>query len=156
PFELALKIPRDKLPHIYLDCGFEDNLYKSNAELAKLLLDNKITHTFGQSPGKHDGAYWRREVRHSMAVQYAVIQENLARSTKAAENTASNTQADSAKNAKTPTAEKRGVLLNDSRALPGYNLINPSGKKTYLFDNEGRVVHSWISEHSGGEAAYLL
>lgn len=78
PFALALKAPRDQLPHIYLDCGFEDNLYKSNAELAKLLLDNKITHTFAQSPGKHDGAFWRRMVRQSMAVQYAVIQENLA------------------------------------------------------------------------------
>jgi hypothetical protein len=36
-------IPREKLPHIYLDCGFEDYLYKSNAELAKQMLDNKIT-----------------------------------------------------------------------------------------------------------------
>ncbi len=84
PFEIVLKTPREKLPHIYLDCGFEDQLYKSNADLAKLLLDNKITHTYGQSPGAHNGAYWTREVRHSMAVQYAVIQENVARSMKTA------------------------------------------------------------------------
>jgi hypothetical protein len=55
-----------------------------------------------------------------------------------------------------PTTTKNlGVLLNDLRAFPGYNLINPSGKSTYLYDNEGRVVHSWTSEYSGG-VAYLL
>jgi len=55
-----------------------------------------------------------------------------------------------------PTSAKTlGVLLNDSRALPGYNLITPGGKVTYLYDNEGRVVHSWTSEYSGG-VAYLL
>src|SRR5436190_21355985 len=53
------------------------------------------------------------------------------------------------------TSEKFGVLVNESRAFPGYNLINPSGKSTYLYDNEGRVVHSWTSEYSG-VVAYLL
>jgi len=53
------------------------------------------------------------------------------------------------------TAQQFGVLLHDARALPGYNLINPSGKSIYLYDNEGRVVHSWTSEYSGG-VAYLL
>ena len=69
-----------------------------------------------------------------------------------------NTKSDSAKKgqAPTPKAEKLGVLLNDSRACPGYNLINPGRKKTYLYDNEGRVVHSWTSEYSSGAAAYLL
>jgi hypothetical protein len=57
---------------------------------------------------------------------------------------------------KAAAPKKLGILLNDSRAFPGYNLINPSGKKTYLFDNEGRVVHAWTSEHTSGAAAYLL
>src|SRR6476659_1377027 len=52
-------------------------------------------------------------------------------------------------------SEKFGVLVNESRAFPGYNLINPSGKSTYLYDNEGRVVHSWTSEYAG-VVAYLL
>jgi len=52
-------------------------------------------------------------------------------------------------------SEKQGVLVNESRALPGYNLINPSGRTTYLYDNAGRVVHSWTSEYSG-VVAYLL
>src|SRR5262245_9363490 len=67
-------------------------------------------------------------------------------------------KADSAKKAEAPSSEpeKFGVLLNESRALPGYNLINPSGKIAYLYDNEGRVVHSWTSEYSGFSNAYLL
>jgi Arylsulfotransferase (ASST) len=67
------------------------------------------------------------------------------------------TNADSAKKGEAPPLpEKVGVLLNDSRACPGYNLINPGRKQTYLYDNEGRVVHSWTSEHSSGAAVYLL
>ena len=65
---------------------------------------------------------------------------------------------DSARKAEAPSPvpEKHGVLLNESRAFPGYNLINPSGKTAYLYDNEGRVVHSWTSEYSGFSNAYLL
>jgi hypothetical protein len=68
------------------------------------------------------------------------------------------TKADSAKKAETPTPkpEKLGILTNDPRAFPGYNLINPGRKQTYLYDNEGRVVHSWTSEHRSGAAVYLL
>jgi hypothetical protein len=67
-------------------------------------------------------------------------------------------RADSARKGEAPETrpEKLGVLLNESRAVPGYNLINPGRKKTYLYDNEGRVVHSWTSEYSSGAAAYLL
>ena len=66
-------------------------------------------------------------------------------------------KADSAGKGETPPMpEKVGVLLSDSRAFPGYNLINPGRKETYLFDNEGRVVHTWSSEHRSGAAVYLL
>jgi hypothetical protein len=68
------------------------------------------------------------------------------------------TKSDSAKKdqAPPPVPEKLGLLLNESRAFPGYNLINPNGNTAYLFDNEGRVVHSWKSEYRGGVSAYLL
>jgi hypothetical protein len=78
PFEIVLKIPRDKLPHIYIDCGTEDGLIKGSRELAKLLMDNKIPFTYAESGGAHNGQYWAREVSHSMAVQYAMIQRQLA------------------------------------------------------------------------------
>jgi putative tributyrin esterase len=86
PFDLVLKIPHDKLPHIYIDCGTEDGLIKGSRELAKLLMDHKIPFTYAESAGAHNGAYWTREVAHSMAVQYAIIQRNLAKA-RAAEGT---------------------------------------------------------------------
>lgn len=77
PFKLVLQIPRDKLPHIYFDCGLEDRLIASNLEFVKLLTENKIPFTFGQSPGGHKPDYWAREVGNSMAMQLAVMQRNL-------------------------------------------------------------------------------
>jgi hypothetical protein len=72
--------------------------------------------------------------------------------------TKADTKGDSARKGETtpPKPEKQGVLRNDPRAFRGYNLINPSGKSTYLFDNEGRVVHSWTSEYGSSVVAYLL
>jgi Arylsulfotransferase (ASST) len=55
-----------------------------------------------------------------------------------------------------PKPEQFGVLINDLRACPGYNLINPGRKQTFLYDNDGRVVHTWSSEHTSGAAAYIL
>ncbi|HEV3081875.1 MAG TPA: DUF4965 domain-containing protein [Gemmataceae bacterium] len=76
PFHLVLQVPQDKLPHIYLDCGTEDRLLKSAAEFSKLLREHKIPFVYGESGGGHVGAYWRREVAVSMAVQHAVIERN--------------------------------------------------------------------------------
>jgi S-formylglutathione hydrolase FrmB len=78
PFQLVRKVPRDKLPHIYLDCGTEDRLLESNQAFLKLLMENKVPFTYAQSGGGHTAPYWSREVGHSMAVQYAIIQRNLA------------------------------------------------------------------------------
>jgi putative tributyrin esterase len=78
PFKLILEIPKEKLPHIYFDCGLEDRLIGSNLDFVKILTDNKIPFTFGQSPGGHKPDYWAREVGNSMAMQLAVMQRNLA------------------------------------------------------------------------------
>jgi putative tributyrin esterase len=78
PFQLALKVPKDKLPHICIDCGTEDSLLKSNQELMKVLMEHKIPFTYAESPGEHKAPYWTREVGHSMAVQYAIIKRSLA------------------------------------------------------------------------------
>jgi S-formylglutathione hydrolase FrmB len=80
PFKLVLAVPKDKLPHIYLDCGTDDRLIKSNVEFAKLLMENRIPFTFAESPGGHAGAYWSREIGHSMAVQHEILRRNLAKS----------------------------------------------------------------------------
>jgi hypothetical protein len=54
-------------------------------------------------------------------------------------------------------AEKAGLLLNDSRAFPGYTLLAPlAHSKTYLIDMESKVVKTWESDCGPGLSAYLL
>jgi putative tributyrin esterase len=82
PFKLVLAVPKEKLPHIYVDCGTDDGLLKSSQDFAKLLMDNKIPFTYAESPGAHNGAYWSREIEGSMAVQARVMKRNLAAASK--------------------------------------------------------------------------
>lgn len=84
PFQLVVKVPRDQLPHLCIDCGTEDRLIASNQAFLKVLMDNKIPFTYAQSDGGHNPPYWLREVRHSMAIQYAVLQRSLAAANKTA------------------------------------------------------------------------
>jgi S-formylglutathione hydrolase FrmB len=78
PFQLVLKTPVDKLPHICIDCGTEDGLLAPNQEFMKLLMEKKIPFTYAQSAGAHVGAYWAREVGEAMAIQYVMMQRHLA------------------------------------------------------------------------------
>jgi len=77
PFKLVLKIPVEKMPHIYLDCGVEDGLLKGSQRFMKLLMEKEIPFTYAESAGGHEESYWWREVGLSMAVQYSVLQRNL-------------------------------------------------------------------------------
>lgn len=55
-FKLFADQPGDKiaeLPFFYLDCGTEDELLKSNQQLAELMLSRKIRHEYRQLPGGH-------------------------------------------------------------------------------------------------------
>ena len=53
--------------------------------------------------------------------------------------------------------ERRGLRTNTPEASPGYVLFNPNRSlTTYLIDREGRVVHTWESEHAPGGGAYFL
>jgi hypothetical protein len=85
PFQLVLKVPREQLPHLYVDCGTEDRLIAASQEFAKLLMDNKIPFTYAQSPGAHVAPYWMREVGQAMALQYGIMQRELAKVRSAAE-----------------------------------------------------------------------
>ena len=77
PFQLLLKVPLDKLPHIYVDCGTEDRLLADNQAFAKLAMDHKIPIVYSESKGAHNGGYWSREVGLAMAVQGAILDRNL-------------------------------------------------------------------------------
>jgi len=78
PFKLVLAVPKDKLPHIYVDCGTEDRLITSSRDFVKLLMEHNIPFTYAESAGGHTVEYWTREIGTSVAVQYATIKRNLA------------------------------------------------------------------------------
>lgn len=77
PFKLVLQIPKEQLPHIYLDCGVDDRLITAAQDFMQLLIDNNIPFQYGQSDGKHEEDYWGREISVSMAVQYAIMLRNI-------------------------------------------------------------------------------
>src|SRR6266542_2215147 len=72
PFELLLRVPKDRVPHIYVDAK----------KFLKLLIDHGNEFTYSQWKGRHEDSYWAQEVKHSMAVEYAVIQRSLAKEKK--------------------------------------------------------------------------
>ena len=50
-----------------------------------------------------------------------------------------------------------GLFLNDSDSYDGYTLFAPlASTKTYIIDNEGRLIHIWEGTHRPGMSAYLL
>ncbi len=83
PFKLVLAVPKDKLPHIYVDCGTEDQLITASRDFAKLLMEHNIPFVYGESAGGHNAPYWSREISTSVAVQYAILRRNLAKSAEA-------------------------------------------------------------------------
>jgi putative tributyrin esterase len=78
PFLLVRKIPRDRLPHLCLDCGTEDVLLDASRDFVKVLIDQKIPFTYSESPGEHVGAYWQREIPQALAIQASHLRRNLA------------------------------------------------------------------------------
>jgi putative tributyrin esterase len=79
PYQLVLRVPEDRLPHIYFDGGTEDGFLPASQDLLKVLMEHKIPFTYAQSHGDHGGSYWRSAVGPSMAAQFAAIQRSLAR-----------------------------------------------------------------------------
>jgi len=77
PFVLIHQVPKDQLPHIYLDCGTEDRLIAGAKELAGILLEKDIPFDYMQLPGRHNAAYWIQSIGHIMSVQYEVMQRAL-------------------------------------------------------------------------------
>ena len=53
------------LPFLYLDCGTEDELglLPQNRALADLFVEKRIAHEYRQLPGKHNWAYWDKQVQ---------------------------------------------------------------------------------------------
>lgn len=77
PFRLIAEVPREDLPHIYLDCGTEDRLIGGARELAVHLMEQDIPFDYMQMPGGHNAAYWIEAIGRIMGVQYEVMQRAL-------------------------------------------------------------------------------
>jgi S-formylglutathione hydrolase FrmB len=77
PFKLVVQIPREKLPHIYLDCGTEDRLIAGARALAAIMLEKDIPFDYMQMPGAHNSAYWIQSIGRIIGVQYEVMQRAL-------------------------------------------------------------------------------
>ena len=77
PFKLIHMVPRERLPHIYLDSGTEDGLIRPARELAQVMFDNDIPFDFMQMPGGHNGTYWTQSIGHIMSIQYEVMRRAL-------------------------------------------------------------------------------
>lgn len=78
PYALIFETPREKLPHIYIDCGLSDGLITESVELMQLMLANGIQFTYGQGPGEHRPSYWTRAVGQSIGVQFSIMQRAIA------------------------------------------------------------------------------
>ena len=48
-----------------------------------------------------------------------------------------------------------GLLLNKRNAIDGYTLFSVHNK-TYLINNDGKIVHQWSSNFNVGQSVYLL
>ena len=48
-----------------------------------------------------------------------------------------------------------GVILNKKNAIDGYTLFSVHNK-TYLINNDGKIVNQWKSNYSVGQSVYLL
>lgn len=64
-----------KLPYLYLDCGTEDFLFKSNKDFVALLNEKKIPHGYREMPGAHTWPYWDTQVQEFLRVAARKFEE---------------------------------------------------------------------------------
>jgi S-formylglutathione hydrolase FrmB len=62
------------LPFIYLDCGTEDLLFKTNRDFSALLIERKIPHEYRERTGAHTWPYWESQVQEFLRVAGKYIQ----------------------------------------------------------------------------------
>ena len=84
PFKLVLAVPKEKLPHIYVDCGTEDRLIAASRDFARLLMEHNIPFVYGESGAATTASTGRgrsaRPSRSSMPSSVATSRRRRARS----------------------------------------------------------------------------
>lgn len=67
-FYLARKqeAKKESLPDLLIMCGREDFLYQENLDFVSLLKEVQIKHTYEESEGSHDWAYWDKTIQDAL------------------------------------------------------------------------------------------
>jgi S-formylglutathione hydrolase FrmB len=63
----VLRVPKDRLPAMRLDCGVDDFLLWANREFHEHLVRNQIPHEYEEFPGEHNWPYWDEHVQEAIA-----------------------------------------------------------------------------------------
>jgi S-formylglutathione hydrolase FrmB len=56
-----------KLPELFMGCGTEDFLYQDNVKFHDFLNQKGVQHTYMESPGVHDWAFWDAYIQKVLA-----------------------------------------------------------------------------------------
>lgn len=59
---LALAVPPDRFPKLYLCCGTEDDLLQRNRDFRDFLAANNLLFTYEEGPGGHDWEFWNNYI----------------------------------------------------------------------------------------------
>ena len=66
--------PVDITPHLYMDCGQDDQMLKPNQAFHEHLEQLEIAHEYHEFPGAHDWMYWDEHLRDSLAFVLAHVE----------------------------------------------------------------------------------
>ena len=64
---LAATCPKNRRPHLWIDCGTQDFLIRDNRDMHRHLLKLRYPHTYHEYPGVHDWAYWDTHIQEALA-----------------------------------------------------------------------------------------
>ncbi len=74
PLQVLDALDEGKRPHLYIDCGSRDFLLESNRTFVRELAKRGVDYEYREVPGKHDFAYWKRNVRYSLTRQLEALE----------------------------------------------------------------------------------
>jgi S-formylglutathione hydrolase FrmB len=71
-----MRLNREKLPPIRLDCGTEDHLYPANCAFHAELDREQIQHQFFANSGNHCWPYWEKHVADTLLFFESILKSN--------------------------------------------------------------------------------
>lgn len=77
PFLLVMRVRRNALPFLQIDCGTADPYLVTAQAFAEMLIDADIPFDYTQRRGGHDLNYWREAYRYALEVHYETMRRAL-------------------------------------------------------------------------------